>query len=78
MVSVNTAHTEMDANGARFLQIVALTHDDDDTNSHMSGIPLQHPASAKLSVEQICIGHVFTSWKRPPCNMFTVPTDTLK
>ena len=36
----------MDTSGARFVPIVNLTHDDDDTHSHLSDIPLQLPASA--------------------------------
>ena len=47
----------MDTSGARFVPTVDLTHDDDDTHSRMSDIPLQLPASAH-SVEQFCIGNV--------------------
>ena len=41
--SVNTMNSEMDASG-RFVPIVDLTRDDDDTTFHMSDIPLQLPA----------------------------------
>ena len=37
----------VDASGARFAPIVDVTHDDDDTKSHMSDILLQLPASVK-------------------------------
>ena len=41
----------MDPSGARFLPKVDLAHDDDDTRSRMSDIPLQLPASAQFSAE---------------------------
>ena len=43
----------------RFVPMVDSTHDDDDTNSHMSDIPLQLPESANVSSNII-------SWERPP------------
>ena len=43
--SINTMNSEMDTSG-RFVPLVDLTHDDDDTHSHVSDIPLQLPASA--------------------------------
>ena len=48
-VSISTANGEMNTSGARFVAMVDLTHDDDDTNSHMSNIPLELPASANMS-----------------------------
>ena len=45
-VSVSTASSEMDTSGARFVPTVDVTHNDDDTNSHVSDIWLQLPASA--------------------------------
>ena len=45
-VSINTTNREMDTSGATFVPEVDLTHDDDDTNSHRSDIPLQLPARA--------------------------------
>ena len=47
-VSFNTTNSEMDTSGARFVPIVDVTHDDDDTNSHMSDIPLQVPANINI------------------------------
>ena len=41
-------NSEFDMVG-RFVPAVDLTHGDEDTNSHMSHIPLQLPASAKAS-----------------------------
>ena len=35
--------------GGRFVPTVDLMHDDGDTNSHMSDLPLQLPASANVS-----------------------------
>ena len=45
-VSISTANSETDTNEVRFSPFLDLTHDDDDTNSHMSDIPLQLPASS--------------------------------
>ena len=46
--TIDTANSEMDASGASFVPMMDLTHDDDDTKSHMSDVPLQGPASAKF------------------------------
>ena len=66
----------MDTSGAKFVPIVDLTHDEDDTISHMSDIPLQLPASAKCFVSQFCIGNVLTSWRTTSCKNVQSPTDT--
>ena len=47
-VLINSMNSKMGTSGARCVPIVDLTHDDDDTNSHMSDIPLQLPASAHV------------------------------
>ena len=39
-------NSQVGTSGARFVPIVDLTRDDDDTQSHVSDIPLQLPASA--------------------------------
>ena len=44
--SINAMNSEMGTSGGSFVQIVDLTRDDDDTNSHKSDIPSQLPASA--------------------------------
>ena len=74
-VSVNTANGEMDTSGERLLPKVDMTHDNDDTISHVSDIPLQLPARAFFR-------HTFLQWQRSHklgatlCHMFTVLTDT--
>ena len=60
---------------ARFVPKVALTHDDDDSNSHMSDIPLQLPA-CKFFLEQFFIGDVLRGWERPSAKCSQSPTDT--
>ena len=49
-VSINGVKSEMGTSGARFVPTVDLTRDDDDTNSHMSDVPLQLPVSAHVLV----------------------------
>ena len=59
---------EMDMSG-RFVPMVDSTHDDDDTNSHMSDIPLQLPESANVSSN-------ITSWERPHAKCSQSQSDT--
>ena len=49
-------NSEMDTSGARFVPMVAFTHNDDGTNSHKSDIPLQLPASANVPSNTSALG----------------------
>ena len=57
-VSINTVNSEMDTSGARFVPKADLTHDDHDTNSHMSDFPLQLPCECK------CFRRTILHWSR--------------
>ena len=48
MLNVPDARANMDTSGARFAPKVNLTRDDVDTNTLMSDIPLQLPASVNV------------------------------
>ena len=61
----------MDRSGARFVPMVDLTHDGDDTDSHMSDIPLQLPASAYFPLNNSTFPRSHQQ-EATPRDMFTV------
>ena len=65
-------NSEMYSSGARFVPVVDLTPDDDDTNSHTSDIPLQFLASAHFPSEQHLHRSRSHKLEATPCKMFTV------
>ena len=54
-VPINTMNREIDTSGAKCVPIVDLTHDDDDSYSHMLDIPLQLPANACVSLSNFAL-----------------------
>ena len=53
-------NSEMDMSG-RFVPLVDFTNEDDETNSHMSDIPLQLFASRNAACNNSALGNVLTS-----------------
>ena len=73
---VNTVNSEMDTSRARFVPVEDLTHDDDGTNSHMSDIPLQLPASAHFPSNITALVTFSQAWSDLVQHCSQSPTDT--
>ena len=69
--NVFNADVNMDTSGAKFVPIVGLTHDDDDTKSHMCEISSELPASANFPLNIPALA-TLSQVGATPCEMFTV------